>query len=349
MELDPRKIFKTLNLNNIWIPVVIGLGAVSYLLISDPDWDTRQLSLISQADWSYLGFAFLTIIVRNWSCMYRLRLLTHNQISWLACFYIIVLWEFSSAVTPSVVGGGVVAVFLFAREGIRLGKAIAYVMITAIVDNLFFIIIVLAGFRSLYREFSNATTAFFPQLRWAFGVSYTLIVIYTCFMILALFTRPRFFKWLLLRCTSIPFLRKWRHAAQRYGDDIMVASQAIQKERWTYWFKLGLSTLLIWIARYSILNGLIAAYGPLDLIEHSLILIRHIMLWIVMLISPTPGSSGTAEFFFKQLYGPMLGEYTLITAIIWRVLTYYLYLFCGAIFLPRWLKRIFTKHTAAFK
>ena len=61
-----------------------------------------------------------------------------------------------------------------------------------------------------------------------------------------------------------------------------------------------------------------------------------------MLVSHTPGGSGTAEFFYKQFYEVLLGDYTLITNVLWRLLTYYLYLILGVVYLPRWLKRVIT-------
>ncbi len=59
-----------------------------------------------------------------------------------------------------------------------------------------------------------------------------------------------------------------------------------------------------------------------------------------MLVSPTPGSSGTAEFVYQELHGAALGDYTLITAILWRGLTSYYYLVMGAVLLPQWIRRV---------
>jgi uncharacterized membrane protein YbhN (UPF0104 family) len=62
-----------------------------------------------------------------------------------------------------------------------------------------------------------------------------------------------------------------------------------------------------------------------------------------MLISPTPGSSGTAEFIFTQFFKEDLGAATFVSNIFWRLMTYYPYLFLGAAILPRWIKRVFFK------
>ena len=138
MKPEAQTIFKTLSVKRIWIPVLVGLGVVFYLFASDDNLSLAHLSLIGKADWRYIILVLLAAIVRDWGYMYRIRTLTHADLSWLSSFYVIVLWEFSSAVTPSVVGGSLVAIFLLLKEGINLGRSLAYVIITSILDNLFF-------------------------------------------------------------------------------------------------------------------------------------------------------------------------------------------------------------------
>ncbi len=91
------------------------------------------------------------------------------------------------------------------------------------------------------------------------------------------------------------------------------------------------------------LNALISAFVPLDLFDHIIVFARQVIMWIVMMISPTPGSSGTAEFFYAQFFAQFLGKYTFVTSIVWRLLSYYPYLILGAIFLPRWIRQVFFK------
>jgi uncharacterized protein (TIRG00374 family) len=347
MEIDNKKVFKILNINKVWVPLLLGLAVTLYLLITDPDVKADQLKLITQSNWLYVLLAIVAVMLRDGGYVYRLRTLTHKNLSWLACLYIIILWEFSSAVTPSAVGGTLVAVFLLFKEGVKLGRALAYVMLTATFDNLFFIIMAPLGVLNTHSYSAGTTNAILNQwsggLSFAFWFSYTLIVVYTALMTFALFIKPVFFKWLLVKITSIRFLKKWQESAARQGDDIILASQALSGEKWTYWIKIGLITLFIWVARYSVLNLLIAAYRPVNFTEHMVIFGKHIIMWVIMLISPTPGSSGAAEFFFKQLYGGLLGEYVLVTAIVWRIITYYSYLILGVIVLPKWIKRVFAK------
>ncbi|MCB0634891.1 MAG: flippase-like domain-containing protein, partial [Lewinella sp.] len=86
-------------------------------------------------------------------------------------------------------------------------------------------------------------------------------------------------------------------------------------------------------------NCIAAAFFPVS--DHLLLYARQLIMWVILLISPTPGSSGVAEVafagFFRDLF-PVVG-YIGAVAIVWRLLSYYLYLFMGVVILPRWLRR----------
>ena len=179
------------------------------------------------------------------------------------------------------------------------------------------------------------------SLKLLFWASQASVSTYTLIMLLAVFVRPKLFRWALLRLTSIGFLRRWQPAARKHGDEIVLASKVLQGEKFSYWLKVGGATFVTWSARYLVLNLIIAAYVSLDWTDHFVVLGKQVIMWTIMLVSPTPGSSGTAEYFYQQLHKTVLGDYTLVTAVFWRALTYYFYLILGIIFLPRWIKRVF--------
>ncbi len=346
MEPDAKKVFKTLNFNKIWLPLVLSIGVAAYLFIRDEEFSRSSFSLIGKADWRYLVLLLLAVLVRDLAYIQRIRVLTHTRLSWLSSFYIIVLWEFSSAVTPSVVGGSLVAIFLLFKEGIPLGKAIAYVIITSIFDNLFYIgatsLGILGVYDSIFAEMSTLEPKLGSSLRILFWGSYVAVSSYTLIVLLALFVKPQLFRWTLLKITNVGLLKRWQQAALRHGDEIVLASEVLQGEHISYWLKVGLTTLASWGARYVVLNLIMAAYVPLNFLDHLVVLGKQVIMWSIMLVSPTPGSSGTAEYFHKLLYGSTLGGYTLITAVLWRLFTSYFYLILGTIYLPRWIKRVFS-------
>jgi uncharacterized protein (TIRG00374 family) len=308
---------------------------------------TTSLSKIFEAAWAPIFITFLFIFFRGAGYVYRIKTLSINELTWTDSIYVIVLWEFASAVTPSVVGGTAVAVYILLKQGLPFGKALAFVMLTAILDNLFFLVSApLAIFFTDGQAFpaeGNMQSRIGNSLPYFFYLSYGLIAFYTLVMCYALLIRPRAAKWVLIKITSLRFLKKWRNDAIVQGDELILASKQLRNKASSYWYKIIAATVFVWLARYLILNTLITAYTNLSFADHMLVFARSIIMWIMMLVSPTPGSSGTAEYFFQEFYQPFLGEYTFGVSIFWRLLSYYPYLLLGAIVLPRWIRRTFFK------
>ena len=347
MEINSKEIVKTLNPNKIWIPVLIGLAIVAYLFLSDPDVTVDKLKLILDARWLPLVIAILVILARDSGYVYRIKVLTNHELDWKSSIYVIILWEFASAITPSVVGGTTIVVLVLMKEGLKFGKALAYVMLTSILDNLFFLLMspiaLIYSKDELFPQVEAMQLPMGDSLQVLFLVSYVLIATYTLVMIYALLIRPRGFKWFLVKLGSIGFLRRWRYTLSNHGDEVILASQQLRDKGARYWITILSMTFFVWCARYAMLNCLVAAFVELSWSTHLLIFSRHLMMWIVMLVSPTPGASGAAEFFFAQFFTEFLGDYTFVTNILWRLLSYYPYLLLGAIFLPKWIRRVFFK------
>jgi glycosyltransferase 2 family protein len=347
MKLDNKKIFQTLNPNKVWVPILIGLGIVFGLFYSDPNLTTDNLRVVVDASPFFIFLSIFVIFCRDFGYVYRIREITDRQLTWSRAIYVIILWEFASAVTPSVVGGTAVAMFILNKEGIKMGKAIAYVMVTAILDNLFFVIgapiILFFAKGNIFPESKILESQLGNSLQAIFWISYTLYASYSFVMAAALFYRPRIFKWLLIKLFSIKFLRKWKHSAHEYGDQIIEASRQLSGKNYRYWLPIIGTTIFIWSSRYLMLNALMGAFVPLDVFDNIIVFARQVIMWIVMMISPTPGSSGTAEYFYGVFFKQFLGKYTFVTSIVWRLLSYYPYLILGAIFLPRWIRQVFFK------
>lgn len=347
MKLDNKKIFKTLNPNKVWFPIIIGLGIVFAMFYFDPSINGDTLNVVFDASLPWIFVAILVILFRDAGYVYRIREITDKHLSWSRAIYVIILWEFASAVTPSVVGGTAVAIFILNKEGIKLGRSIAFVMVTAILDNLFFVlgapIILFFAQGNIFPESKVLETQLQKSMEAIFWLSYALYATYSIVMAAALFFRPRVFKWVLIKIFSIKWLRKWKHDADEYGNQIIEASKELKGKKFNYWLPIVLATIFIWSSRYLMLNALISAFVPLTLSDHIIIFARQVIMWIVMMISPTPGSSGTAEFFFAQFFTQFLTIYTFVTSILWRLLSYYPYLILGALFLPRWIKQVFFK------
>lgn len=343
-----RKILSLFRFRRIIIPVVIGLAVASYLLYDSFDKEVFSQVHLSWKSYLWLFCALLLMGVRDVSYMYRIRLLTDKQLSWRKSFDVIMLWEFASSVTPSVVGGSAVALFIVNKEGINMGKTTAIVMITALLDELFYIIMVpivfiLVGGSKLFIA-AREIVIFGMTLgsKQIFIVGYLFILMLTSIIVYGVFINPRGFKWILLKVFKLPFLRKWRTKAQETGDEIIITSKEMKGKPFGFWFKAFFATFFSWTARFWVVNFLILAFVSVN--DHFIIYARQLVMWVIMLISPTPGSSGVAEFAFSDFLGDFITPGLSPTlAILWRLFSYYPYLFIGAIILPYWIRRVYFK------
>lgn len=347
MQQDQEKILKSINPSKVILPILIGLGVAVYMFITNVDINAVAQHF-QQANIAWILAAVLVLFIRDAGYIWRIRYLTNQELSWKSSIYTVLLWEFASAVTPSAVGGTAVAVFIINREGIKFGKALAYVMLTALLDNSFFIlaapVALLLSQGDVFPVAADGTAGLFGSgLRATFWISYTLIAVYTSFFAWGLFFKPHGFRWLITRITSFGFLRRFRRTAKEIGDEVIIASEEIKGKDARYWANAVVSTVFVWSARYMMVNCLLAAFTTLTWENHLLVFARHIVMWVIMLISPTPGSSGTAELSFDFFFGQYIGGFGVALALFWRLYTYYPYLFVGVMILPRWLRRVLAR------
>jgi uncharacterized protein (TIRG00374 family) len=94
-----------------------------------------------------------------------------------------------------------------------------------------------------------------------------------------------------------------------------------------------------------VVNALLVAFwfNHYDWARHFLIFARQLVMWIIMLITPTPGGSGFAEFLFAEYFAEFLpvAGVGVVMAVLWRLVSYYPYLVAGIWLVPRWLVRHF--------
>lgn len=347
MSTKANEILNVIRPKRVIYAILIGLATASWMLYDN--FDPKVFSNISWSWYStfWIMMAIMMMMIRDLGYMIRIRVLSEGKISWRDSFDVIMLWEFASAVTPSVVGGSAVAVFFINKEGINMGRSSAIVLITALMDELFFVIMVplvflIVGQSNLFplamqKSFFGMTL----NVKGIFWTSYTIILIYVVSISYALLFKPRGFKALLLKVFKLPFLRRWRVKALETGNEIIIASKEIRNQSFAYWFKAISATFFSWTARYWVVNCLIMAFIAVD--GHFLIYARQLVMWIIMLISPTPGGSGIAEFAFSGFLKEFSGGLDVPLAVLWRLISYYPYLFIGVIVLPRWLKKVYSR------
>lgn len=343
-----RKELRQIKMKNIIYPIIIGLGVVGYMIYRDFDIEAFRTLSFNFHTIVWLLVAILFMFGRDIGYIIRIKVLSDGKLSWFESFRIIMLWEFTSAITPSAIGGTSFAIIYVHKGGISVGRSSAIVLLTSFLDELYFVVMfpvlfLILGYRNLF-EIGEVANSMQTSIFTFFIIGYSLKLAYTLFISYGLFVKPRGLKWIIVKVFSIRFLRKWREAAVRTGDDIIVSSGELRRKKVSFWLKVLGATFLSWSSRYLVVNAIvIALFAATN--EHLLLFARQFVMWVMMLVMPTPGGSGFSEFFFAKYLGeffPVAGV-AIIVALIWRLITYYPYLIIGVIVFPRWLRSKFLK------
>ncbi len=338
-----------IRVSNAIYPVLIGLAVVGWLIYKDFDPAVFSDVTIGWRTVLWLVLALLFMVGRDLGYIIRIRVLSDNQLRWRQAFRVIMLWEFTSAVTPSAVGGTSVATLYVHKEGISVGRSTAIVMLTSMLDELYFmvmfpLVVLIAGPAQLFdvhgQDVLTTSLMTFALIGFAAKAVWVAILVY------GIFFNPRGIKWLIIRVFRIPLLRRWYYGAAQAGTDIIIASREIRRRDHRFWARAGWSTFLSWSSRYLVANALIMAFFSVS--DQFLLFARQLVMWIMMLVMPTPGGSGFAEIIFSNYCSDLITVPTelqlgaaMLIAVLWRMVTYYPYLAIGAVIFPRWLKRNF--------
>ncbi len=143
-------------------------------------------------------------------------------------------------------------------------------------------------------------------------------------------------------------LKRWKEFCGKSRCEFLFSSDDLKHKTPAFWSKALLTTFLTWTSRYWLVNVILLAFFTVG--DHLIIFARQIVLWIMMIISPTPGGSGFAELILGRYISDMIpvdtahaGGVALAMALIWRMISYYPFLLAGALIIPGWIDRKFIK------
>jgi uncharacterized protein (TIRG00374 family) len=345
LEEAGAQVAASLKFSRILIPVLIGIGVVGYLL-----WRQFDPVEFAKIHWTmhtlgWVGLALFFLIIRHLAYAMRLYILSDRFFSYRKCIELIFIWEFSSAITPTAVGGSAVALFVLSKEQLPFARTATIVVHTVVLDTIFFV-----GLLPLfYFAFGSAMirpgmSNFFDVDGWGitFIVTYLVMAAYGSFFFYGLFKNPNQFKRLLVIFTYNRFLKRFRHQAIDAGNDIILASKELAHHPFSFHLRAFAATAIAWSCKFLVLSSLINGVVPgisLTFEAQSLMFSRLMAMFVIMAFSPTPGGSGFAEYVF----GGFLSDFVppgiaLVIALMWRIMAYYAYLFAGAIIIPAWLQ-----------
>lgn len=326
-------------------PVAIGLGVVAWLFRDDFRPEVWRAIHWDIATVGFLALAMLFVFGRDFGMAWRFRSLTDRRLRWGQAARVTMLVEFTSAITPSAVGGSAFGMLFLNREGIHIGRATTLMMTTLLLDELFFtlacpLVFLMVSPAELF-GFSGAESAgaFSLGLRTAFWVIYGVIVAWTALLFLGIIVAPTAVKRALMAVMRLRWLRRWQDSMERTTDNMVETSRELRGRPAVWWLDAFGATATSWISRFLVVNMLFLAFAPHA--PQLVVLGRQFVVWVILMVTPTPGGSGVSEWLFTEYYGDLIGSagLALVIALFWRLISYYIYLIIGVCIVPSWLRR----------
>ncbi len=314
------------------VPALIGVGVVLWLFVDDFNpsaWHSLHFDMRTAG---FLLLAVLFVIGRDFGLAWRFRTITDGNLPWRRAFKVDIMCAFTSAITPSAVGGSALAIFYLNREGITVGRATTLTLTTLFLDELFFVVFcpVLVLIIPDGELFGNAAAVPLLQgVEIVFWLVYAGIVVWTAILFTGILARPEWVEKAVVRLFGLRWLRRWKPAAEGMTANMKATSAWVRGRSRRWWLQVFGATTLSWFSRYFVVNALFMAFVPA--VSGLLVFGRQFVVWVVLMISPTPGASGVSEWLFTNYYGDLIGDVSaaLVIAMIWRILSYYIYLFAG--------------------
>jgi glycosyltransferase 2 family protein len=341
---EGKKVLRSIRLSRMIFPVLLGVAAVGYLFHSQFDLERFQSIRWTGTAFLWLGAALLVLFLRHLSYTWRLFVLTGGQFSFRKCLELMVLWEFSSALTPTSKGGPFVMIFVLTQEKLSAGRTAAAVFYAMVCDSGFFvltlpILLLIYGPPMLYpgmKSFSDVSLA-----SGTFFVTYGMMVTYWLLLVFFLILNPKAANTVLQWLAKLPLLKRFSAKLHFWGNEFNLAATEMRSQKWDYHFKIILATIGSWTGKFIMINMIIIALvptTPLDGSTQAFIYARLVAMFTIMTFSPTPGGAGLYEIALANFISDTVPQgIGMVVALIWRGMAYYGYLLVGALVVPGWV------------
>ena len=344
---EQQKVLDSVSFSKIIIPVIIGLAVVAVLIYKQLDFEELQTISWNTHLLFWILLAVFMYVLRHLFYAWRLRLLSDNQFSWFKSIELIFIWEFSSAVSPTTIGGSAVALFFLAQEKISSAKSATIVLYTIVLDTLFAIISLLIIFFWIGPIMIRPGMQGLSQMD---GFGYTfflflgLMMAYASVIFYGLFINPKPIRRILIWLSTFKIFKRFRKGLRETAEDIVLSSKDLAGQSTMYHTKAFLATSGAWITRFIAINFIIIALVTtidFSFRDHVLLLGRGQVMHVITAFSPTPGGAGIAEIIFGGFYSDYISKgLSFLAALFWRIITYYPYLVAGVIVIPNWIRKV---------
>lgn len=284
-----------------------------------------------------LLIALMVSGMRVWFSAAKIRYLANKEVSWLAAFRIVLVWDFTSAITPSSIGGAPMATYAMSKEDLALGKSTAIILYAMLLDMFWFALVipvlVISGFYLAVIP---------PNIGWVgegvMFMIYFALLSYASFLTYAVLVNPAILKKFIKIIFRLPFLKRFRSKMEREAEVLEQTSHELKDKPMSFLFKAFILSSMSWLCRILLPTIVVLSFLPADAV---LSFFRSMAMNLAGLFMPTPGGSGGMEGLFALFQGPLMSKkgFIGISVFMWRFISYYISIGLGMMATTWYLNR----------
>jgi len=323
------------------IILVILLSCASIFAIS---WLYRGASLTStlKAVKPIYLFVALGTIIANWLLeALRIQKIANMfnkdvKIKYSRILQLELMGSFLSKITPFESGGEPFLIyFLHKDKNVSLAISTSIVLIKVIFSH--FARLALGIFIPVFVIVFKSGWKLSPKVNLALNIGLGIYLLYT-FMLILLFFKSDILKPIITYFFSLKFIHKispkkidrFLQNVNKFIEDYKKANEELFRLKPNDLLVIAGYSFLCWILIFLVPVFLLYGMGIKSPIVHILTII--IFFQLASAYGPTPGSSGFAELGFAALFSVIVPHSVLfVFVIMWRIITYYLYIFVGGV------------------
>ena len=269
-----------------------------------------------------LVIALLISFLRVWFSAAKIRFLSEKQLSWMASTRVVLAWDFTSAITPSTIGGAPMATYAMTKEGLKLGDAGAIVLYGVLLDQLWFAMAIpILLFAGIFYEVVPAEIGLVGDV--SMGVLYFGLLSYASVLAYGVLVNPGAIKKVVKFVFKLPVLRRMSDKVEEEAENLEEYAHQLRRKPFSFLAKAFFLSTMSWLARIALPTIVVLSLLPAP---EVLSVLRSLAMNLAFLVVPTPGGSGGVEGLFVLFQGPLIARegFVGLAVFLWRIISYYI-------------------------
>ncbi|WP_290875705.1 lysylphosphatidylglycerol synthase transmembrane domain-containing protein [Gracilimonas sp.] len=269
-----------------------------------------------------LVIAVIVSLLRVWFSAAKIRFLSEKKLSWFASIRVVLAWDFTSAVTPSTIGGAPLATYAMTKEGLKLGDSGAIILYGVLLDQIWFALAIpILLFAGIFYEVVPPEIGLVGDV--SMGLLYMGLLSYAGVLAYGVLVNPAAIKKVVKIVFKLPVLRRMSDKIEVEAENLEEYAHQLRKKPLSFLLKAFCLSTMSWLARIALPTIVVLSLLPAP---EVLSVLRSLAMNLAFLVVPTPGGSGGVEGLFVLFQGPLITREGFIglAVFLWRIISYYI-------------------------